>query len=342
MKSKVQPITSRKSGNAGMFVEIYGGICLLSILAVLVAACSAPIGKPSPTQQAMQALDGLLQAQTLSHSGTLDKLGTRYSLDITANQSGDMHGSLTLGKRSVEVLRAATTVFQRGKSYWTGVVDPETAKVYDDKWIREDASEDLSPAFVVAGAEVEHELRVHFKPSAASDTNVVGSPATKLAGHEGDLYVTQSQPARALRFIGASGFTTTSGLGHLRLDFKSPPSLNLQPPQQFIDPLDHATWPAEFQVEKTDQGACGSSSCELNAVLSNQGGASVGQAVATFTLTDDSAHNLGTCRANIPAIAHLQTETVSCTVSGAEWASFADRGGHYTSSVTVHNPVYDD
>ena len=148
-------------------------------------------------------------------------MGTQYTLDITANQKGDLHGSLTFGNRSVEVLRADTTVYQRGKGYWTGVVDSSTLKVYDDNWIRGDAGEDLSPAFVVAGAQLLHVLRDHFKPSSASDTNLAGSPATKLTGQEGDLYVTQSQPARALRFIGTTGFTTTSGLGQLRFDSSS-------------------------------------------------------------------------------------------------------------------------
>lgn len=326
-----------------MYPMVRSRIWLLPILALVVAACSIPVGKPSPTQQATQALDGLLQARTLRHTGTLDKLGTPYALDITATQKGDLHGSLTFGNRSAEVLSVGTTVYQRGKSYWTGVVDSLTLKVFDDNWIRGEASEDLSPAFVVAGAEVEHELLDHFKPSSASDTNVAGSPATKLTGHEGDLYVTQSQPAHALRFIGASGFTTSSGLGHMRLDFNFPASLNLQPPDKFIDQLDHATWPAQFQVDKADQAACGSSGCQLNAVVSNQGGASVGQAVATLRLTDDSGHNLGTCTVNISPVPHLQIETVSCTVSGPEWTSFTDRGGgSFTWTVKVHNPIYDD
>ncbi len=183
-----------KSAVGSVFTGIRSRTWLLPILAMVVAACSMPFGKPSPTQEAAQALDGLLQAQTLQYSGTLDKLGTQYTLDITANRTGDLQGSFTFGNRSVEVLRAGSAVYQRGKSYWTGVVDSSTLKVYDDNWIRGDAAEDLSPAFVVAGAEVLHVLLDHFKPSSASDTTLAGSPATKLTGREGDLYVTQSQP----------------------------------------------------------------------------------------------------------------------------------------------------
>ncbi len=331
-----------KSGRQSMLAIVRSYIWLPPVLALFVAGCSVPFVKPSPTQQATQALDGLLQAQALQYSGTLDKLGTKYTLDITVNQKGELHGSLTFGSRGVEVVKVGTAVYQRGKSYWTGVVDSRTLKVYADNWIQGDPAEDVSPAFVVAGAEVVHVLRDHFKPSSASDTNLAGSTATKLTGEQGDLYVTQSQPARALRFIGAPGFSTSSGLGHLRLDFKFPASLNLQPPEKFINELDHATWPAEFQVEKTGQGNCVPSGCELNAILSNQGGPSVGQAVATFTLSEDNGHNLGTCTANVSPVPHLQSETVSCTVSGPEWSSFTDRGGSYTSTVTVHNPVYDD
>ena len=200
-----------KCARASMVARVPSRIWLLPMLALIPAACSVPFGKPSATDQAAQALNGLLQAQTLQYSGTVDKLGTQYTVDITANQKGDLHGSLTFGNRSVEVLRAGATVYQRGKSYWTGVVDSTTLKVYDDNWIRGDAAEDLSPAFVVAGAEVLHVLQDHFKPSSANDTNLAGSPATKLTGQEGDLYVTQSQPARALRFIGSTGFTTPAG-----------------------------------------------------------------------------------------------------------------------------------
>lgn len=313
-----------------------------AFLLLAMGGCSLPFGRASPGDLAGQALNGLANAPTLRHSGTVDKLGARYTVDVKAKPQGDMRSSLTFSNRSVEVLKVGETVFQRGRGYWAGTVDPVTLKVYADNWIRTQADSDLSPAFVIAAGELERDLRDHFKPSDTADSTVAGSAATKLTGREGDLFVTRSQPARALRFVGAMGFTSSSGLGHVTLDFQYPVPVDLQPPPQFIDPRDHGTWPAEFEVKKADQGACTPSGCELNADVTNQGGASVGQAVATFKLTDDSGQSLGSCTANIPPVAHAQTENVKCTVSGAAWASFTERGGNYSEGVTIYNPVYDD
>jgi hypothetical protein len=322
---------------------------LVILFTATITGCSMPSRGPAPTpppaQLAVQALKGLLQAETLHYSGTVDKLGTPYTVDITVNQKGDMRGSLTLGKsssRSVEILKAGAVIYQRGRGYWTGVVDSVTLKVYDDNWIRTGADTDLSPAFAIASSEVERDLLDRFKPANATATALAGSPATKLTGREGNLYVTQSQPVRALRFAGASGFTSRGGLGHISLDYKYPVALDLAQPQTFVDPGDHSTWPAEFAVDRADQGTCGPSHCDVTAVLHNHGGQSVGQATATFTLTDDGGHKLGSCATNVPPVGHDQTETVGCAVSGPDWTSFTQRGGNYTEGVNVHNPVYDD
>src|SRR5438874_13144840 len=90
---------------------------LVILFTATITGCSMPSRGPAPTpppaQLAVQALKGLLQAETLHYSGTADKLGAPYTLDITVNQKGDMRGSLTLGKsssRSVEILKAGAVI----------------------------------------------------------------------------------------------------------------------------------------------------------------------------------------------------------------------------------------
>ena len=74
--------------------------------------------------------------------------------------------------------------------------------------------------------------------------------------------------------------------------------------------------------------------------MRNHGGAPAGPDSATFTLTDDAGHSLGSCTANIPPIDHNQTETIERAVAGPDWANFAARGGG-SYSASVHNAIYD-
>jgi hypothetical protein len=335
-------ITRLRAASRGR--AIGGWVCGVGALASTAAQIFVVVlvNVVTPGQLATQALDGMASAQTTHYAGRLDSLGSPYTLDLTANRNGDMRGSVTFANTSVELLKVGPDVYQRGQSYWAGAVDPVTLRIYGDNWVRTQAASDLTPVFVLAGGELAHDLLDRFQPDSATATTLAGSPVTKLTGPQGDLYVTRSQPVRALRFVGTSRFTSSSGLGHVKLDIKYPAPLDLGKPQKFIDPNDEATFPARFQVENFKEGACGDASCALTADVSNQGGASVGQAVATFTMTDASGHDLGSCTANIPPIDHLKSEMVGCTVSSPEWVAFAQNGGSYTDHVSVHNPVYDD
>jgi hypothetical protein len=247
-----------------------------------------------------------------------------------------------LNDRTVEVLKAGSATYQRGRSYWANVVDPTTLRIYADNWIKAKANAEISPLFAVTGGEIERSLRDRFRPTNAAATTVAGTPATKLTGREGELYVSQSPSGRVLRFIGAASFTSPTQLEHIRLDYLYPAPLSLDEPKQFIDPSDHGTWPAQFAVEKADRGNCDPGSCQQTAVVRNHGGAPAGPDSATFTLVDDAGHSLGSCTANIPPIDHNQTETIECAVSGPDGVNFAARGGgSYSATVSVHNAIYD-
>jgi hypothetical protein len=318
---------------------------LLSFTIVLLGSCSAPIGgtsAPSPAQLSAEAIRGLLLAANVHYSGTLELLGTPYALQVTANQNGDFHGTLSFPGRSVEVLKAGAQIYHKGSSYWAGRADPVTLRVYGDNWVRTESAQDETPLFALASSDVERDLRDHFVPSRSSAAAVAGRSATKLSGSQGDLYVTASKPVRALRFTSSAGYRSPGGLSRIRYNYQYPVSIDLQQPQQFIDPNDHSTWPAEFQIDKEDQGACDPTQCQLTAVARNVGGAPVGQATATFSLTDAGGHSLGSCTVNIPPIGYNQTEPLSCAVSGSAWNSFVGTGGYYSENVSVHNPVYDN
>ena len=329
---------------AGRGSAIVAWVCGLGAIVNAVTQIGAVVAIDviTPGQLATQALSGMAAAQTTHYTGSLDRLGVPYKLDLTANRDGDLRGSVTRIGQTVEILKVGTNVYLRGRGYWDDVTDRVTLQVYGDNWVRTGADPKLAPAFVLAYGELAHDLLDRFKPNGAVATTLGGSPATKLTGPQGDLSVTRSQPVRALRFTGAAAFTSSSGLARLKLDFKYPAALDLGPPQKFVDSRDQATWPARFQVENVKQGACGDTSCAITADVVNQAGSSVGQAVATFSLIDADGHSLGSCTANIPPIEHLKTETVGCTVSSPEWIAFAQRGGSYRENVEIHNPIYND
>lgn len=269
--------------------------------------------------------------------------GVVYTLEVTSNQKSELRGSRTLNDRRVDMLKVGRVTYQRGRSYWNDVVDPKTLKIYADNWIRVAPNAGISPLAAITGREVERSLRDRFKPTNAMAATPAGTATTKLTGPEGELYVIQSRPARVLRFIGGAGFASPTQLKQIRLDYVYPAALDLAEPKQFIDPSDHSTWPAQFTVEKADQGDCGPSSCQQTALVRNRGGAAAGPDSARFTLSDEGGHSLGSCTANIPPIGHYQTESIACAVSGSDWLSFAGRGGgHYSTTVTVHNAVDDD
>jgi len=139
--------------------------------AMSLASCSAPLvgaSNPSPGQLSSDAISGLLHASNVNYSGTLEALGTPYTVHVTVNQKGDFHGTLSFSTRSVEVIKVGSQMYHKGRTYWAGTVDPVTTRVYADNWVLTEAAQDETPLFTLAASEVERDLRDHFKPSQSS------------------------------------------------------------------------------------------------------------------------------------------------------------------------------
>jgi hypothetical protein len=154
--------------------------------------------------------------------------------------------------------------------------------------------------------------------------------------------VTTSTPARALSFVSLAGYVSPSGLTSIGTTYAYPVTLDIATPKAYLDPDDQSTWPAQYQVDSETPGACDDASCTDNVVLRNVAGAPAGQAKLVVTFTDANHNVLGTCSTDVPPIAHGQTETVSCAVSGSRWANFsAGGGGAYSTMVVVSSPPYD-
>ena len=176
----------------------------------------------------------------------------------------------------------------------------------------------------------------------SSPASVGGTHARQLSGSQGDLYVTASNPARVLSFASSAAYLSPSGLKSIKFSYTYPATFAVTAPTPYINPDDHSTWPAEYQLTKDSEGPCGDSSCTEVVVLQNVGGAPVGQATVTVTLTNTGGKELGRCTANIPPVAHGQNQTVACAISGPGWAAFtASGGGSYRSSTLIYNPPYD-
>ncbi|MDQ6773114.1 MAG: FxLYD domain-containing protein [Candidatus Dormibacteraeota bacterium] len=314
-------------------------------LALLAGACSAPFlsSGPTPAEMSAAALKSVLSADNLRYTGSTQLSGVDYTLDATINQKGDSRSTLNFLGAQVEVLQAGANIFRKAPaSYWHGLgADAPTQRVYASGWVKTGGGAEEAVLTALSGAEVERDLNAHFRPSKSAAASVAGTHALKLSGTEGDLYVTASKPFKALSFASAASYVSPSRLSRIKFTYSYPVPLDLTPPAAFINPDDHATWPAFYEVTTHDQGACGDTSCEFKITLRNTGGAPSGQATVTVSVQDSAGKDLGSCTANIPPAPNGQTVTVSCAVSGPAWAAFSANGGSYFSRATVNNPAYD-
>jgi hypothetical protein len=310
-------------------------------------ACSgagAGSSTPPAAETSTTALRGLLTADVATFKGTLQKGGVPYTVDVTADRKGNSHATLAFGDASVEVIGIGSNVYRKGNvAYWSKQeTDARVQRAFASTWVKIGGGGDQDVLRAVVDRDLESDLERHFKPAHETSASLSGSAARKLSGNQGSLYVTTSTPARALSFVSSAAYVSPAGLTSIRSTFTYPTKLDLTAPRGYLNPDDQSTWPAEFQVDSDSPGACDDTSCADNVVVRNMAGPSAGQAKLVVTFMDTNHHVLGTCSADIPPVAHGQTETVSCAVSGPGWADFsAGGGGAYSTTVVVSSPPYD-
>jgi hypothetical protein len=109
-----------------------------------------------------------------------------------------------------------------------------------------------------------------------------------------------------------------------------------------VNPLQPSTLPAQYSVvdASNNENACDTNSCQLQTDIQNQAGAPQGTSTVQMTAQDpDTNANIASCTVNIPAIAANQSQSVSCTISGAAWNSWATNAENAGGGFAFFNVV---
>jgi hypothetical protein len=310
-------------------------------------ACSGPGAGSSaatPAEKSATALRGFLAADVVNSKATVQMGGLTYTVNVTADRKGNSHANVAFGDASVEVLGVGSDLYRRGNlAYWSRQEnDARVQRAFASMWVRVGGGGDQAVLRALIDRDPERDLERHFKPVNETAASLAGTATRRLSGTQGSTYVTTSTPARLLSFVSSEAYVSPAGLSSINSTYVYPVKLELAAPKAHLNPDDQSTWPAEYQVDSDSPGACDDTSCADNVVVRNMAGPSAGQAKLVVTFTDTNHHVLGTCSADIPPIAHGQTETVSCAVSGPGWADFtAGGGGPYSTMVVASSPPYD-
>jgi hypothetical protein len=316
-------------------------------VAALTAACNSPLEAltgPSPGELAGQAFVSLEQAPATHLAGSFGNAGRTFTIDCTVNRDGEARGSVTVDGRGYQLIVSGGRTYVQGQGFWAAFGDAAAARVYGESWVLLDANGVNSVGGPASPCSVGRSLgnrRLQLKKD--GDARVGRQSAVQLSDSSGRLYLSTEKQPRVLRILSARGYRTPDGSSDLKLDFSYPPRADLLAPGAFVDPADPRTFPAHYSAETVTTGRCDASGCAITATVRNLAGAPAGRSTATLRLRAADSSDLGSCTADLPAIAYQQTQEVSCTVSGAPWSRFygASSDRRYFARATIQNPPYD-
>jgi hypothetical protein len=337
----------------------------MSLLAVLVAAGCAggPTGPsgPSPHDLAAQAVREMTSHKTVHVKGTFTG-GRDLQVDLTMATAKDgdatMTGSLDGAPITLAVVDGKT--FAQGAEMWPKVgADSEDARAFGAKWVLvhpDDLTTNGSTLTSIAPA-LRQLLSMRAKNgsslagpfSLGRTVNVDGKKAMELKAGGVTWDVTASTPHRILRVSAGDAKEAAGPLSDVRLDADHNATLQAAAPPQYLDIKDDSTWPARYDVDDDpDTGDdCNQFSCPMSVSATNEAGPPEGQSTVTITAKTPAGDPIASCSAPIPALAHGQSATVSCAITGDGWKSYVDNnapeGGFakFQASVSVSNPPYD-
>ncbi len=323
---------------------------LAFVLIALLALAQAwpPFGQPAATlfNEAAANLDKAPVVDLTSASWV--QAGMNFSGEIVADRRGQARFDLHTPGGPVTGLMVGGKVYVKAaRLFWTAVdrtaLDPSLARVLADRWVL-DRDTSLSQALDAAA-------RPHaFNSLATPDLRkgatgaVDGHRVVELSSRGGSAWVTTDEPTRFVR-IASAAVSTDSGVSQLHGILRYPPALTVTAPAPVLDPLDPTTFPARYVYVSGDSSLppCDPNNCKAGAVVRNVGGRPDGQASLTLSFkSSDGASALGSCSANIPAIAHDQTEAVGCAVQSPALQAYF-RAGHasFAFETAIHNPAWD-
>lgn len=325
---------------------------------------------PSAASLIKAATDRLATLDGAHYTGSYfdDARGT-VRVDVTATKDGDVTGTITVYGTTADLMLSGDGVFIRGgEAFWNSVM-PTYTRAYVEKWIRApndvidpDLGDALQPAEFAKIATCERDEGGKF---------TVGQDAVRIDGVDsyrlesegcGVVYVGVEEPRRVVRVQGASldGSATESGDRFTGFSFgvREVEKSELADIGTAVDDAadqadqgpnaeDPSSLPPYYMVTALDAPSeqCAESGCLVTVTVQNVFGPG-DPSTATVELRADSATGpvLGTCTAPVPALAHQQTASISCTVVGDEWTawvlSIPPGGAAYYSSAGIDNPAW--
>jgi hypothetical protein len=318
------------------------GACIL-VLAGCTGQSSPPSTSPSQLlADGTRALDSLTSVQ-VTGTFTIDQTSGAVTALILRN--GDVSGSLTLGATSSNfVLVDGTTYFQSLASFvlfqFPSSVIPWATSVKGPPWWK-------TPGTPAAAAVVQllslESLTSTFLSGQSRLTQTQGKDSrgrasVELSNAGGSVFIATSQLHQVLEIKTAPGFAAGgfTGVDLVFDDFNAPTTIAV--PTDVVIP-DLADLPPHFYIASVGYSDCGSSGCNLKAVVKADAGN--GTEKVTLTIADTGGELLGTCTTSVTLPAYTATHTAMCRVGGRTWTAWWDRGvGKSTIHADVANPDY--
>jgi hypothetical protein len=316
---------------------------------LLLGGCSSlPFVAQSAAQLATGASTSWYRDAAFQFKGTLSVSEGTVDFTVTESANGSQgRGTGTLAGKPFFYLAASSNQYLKGQSFWeqyySGQSDDQTqARGFETHYAVAGGND-------VAGA-------LDQLPDLGGDVSRLESDAS--AFRKDGTRTIDGQQATALAFGGDTfwvaaadtdqlvGFraTTAGRLQNVDVTIESTRLPNVSPPpqDQTVDPLQPSTLPARYSVvdATNNESACDQNTCQLQADIQNQAGAAQGISTVQLTAQDPNTNgNIASCTVSIPAIAPNQSETLSCTISGSAWNSWATNAENAGGGVAFFDVV---
>ncbi len=303
----------------------------------LLASCSGlPFVSQSASQLATGASNSWYKDAAFQFKGSLSTTEGTVDFNVTESSDGSQaRGSGTLAGKPFTYLAASSNQYLKGQSFWqqyySGANNQNdeqiTARGFEEKYAKATGNDVASALGQLSylGGDVS-QLRTdasQFKKGSSRAVN--GQQATQLSFGGDTFWVAQGNPDQLVAFKAA----TAGQLQNVDVTIASTKVPNVSAPSQSetVDPLQPSTLPALYQADSVpnNENDCNPNTCVLQADVTNEGGAPEGTSTVQITAQDlDTNANIASCTASIPAIPSGQSQTVSCTISGAAWSNWSN------------------
>lgn len=319
---------------------------------LLLASCSGlPFLSQSAAQLATGASNSWYKDAAFQFKGSLSTSEGTVEFNVTENSDGNQaRGTGTLAGKPFTYVAASSNQYLKGQSFWQQYYsgannqnDEQTlARGFENKYAK-DGGNDVAQAFQQLGylggdiSQLSSDAS-SFKKGGSRTIN--GRQATQLTFGGDTFWVAQGSPDQLVGFKAA----TAGQLQNVDVTIEPTKVPNVSAPSQSdtVDPNNPSTLPAYYQAESATNNVndCSPTACVIQADILNQGGAPQGTSTVQMTAQDpDTNADIASCTATIPAIASNQDQTVSCTLTGPQWSSWANNAANAGGGLFFFNVV---